>query len=810
MNASSNTTNLTITLNYAGIVFKNLCPNNDNMAIHLASQNHMNPFELLFVACMVVAGAALVPLCQKMFILVFDVTGDGKVDASDVWHVCCCGRSSLDKKNATALTKVHVEGEQASTTKTDAPTNEIEEDNILRDWLHIIYALICVWTTTMYMLYVGPVGDPFCKAAQMVLIPLFKPTALSLWPAFMPLVQMVYWLSLAERSRATEEILEHSEHQIFDTTGKGKIVVDLENGANWQSKMKSSFLVRFWSKKNIFQAQKDDSVLIQKQMVRSRVGPKAYIGVVSPGTRPFEFNVLTLIYAWIVSIVLMIYVLASLMFLPLVCVFGIFLIPTMFLIAFVFMYVPMQFVSGKCCYYSICCQCVVLMKCCRLSKKEKRERQKKQHRKKERERQKEEQNLKRNKDKKRRNSGLFRKATYTDENARMLKIEEERKKDQADVGDEDEQENKDKENEEDQYEDESSDRIGLLALKAMATLFFALFAASVYFTPFYFGTGGTWNSMIYEIVALTSLDPVQFISNLSGMLTWPTMTMEFQIPAALSVGILFLQYSTEFVRWVFKTFLNGVEITEKHFLIPLLPVKWAFMFGSFAQDGFMLVWDSGFWIQMIPAISCCTTVYKTCCIQCACCQKLFCKLSETDEKSKYSVVEADGKINNDFRNLLAPGNANSQLTVFCSNKLHLKQQQLSATHLKLWIDPNENQQIINARLSGFTHLKTLPSFGQLKALQVLNLRGCDNLTSLPILPATVTELNLTKNYALALPDLAYLQRLNILRVFFQGTATPLWMFQLKELEILELSEAWGLEIVDKKIVQLQNLRVLIL
>ena len=194
----------------------------------------MNPFELLFVACLVVAAAALVHLCQKTFILVFDVTGDGKVDASDVRRVCCCGRSSLDKTNATALTKVHVEGEQASTTKTDAPTNEIEEDNILRDWLHIIYALICVWTTTMYMLYVGPVGDPFCKAAQMVLIPLFKPTALSLWPAFMPLVQMVYWLSLAERSRATEEILEHSEHQIFDTTGKGKIVVDLENGANKQ------------------------------------------------------------------------------------------------------------------------------------------------------------------------------------------------------------------------------------------------------------------------------------------------------------------------------------------------------------------------------------------------------------------------------------------------------------------------------------------------------------------------------------------------------------------------------------------------
>ena len=419
--------------------------------------------------------------------------------------------------------------------------------------------------------------------------------------------------------------------------------------------------------------------------------------------------------------------------------------------------------------------------------------------------------------KKKKKERFYRKATFTDENARKLKIEEQRKKDQEERGDEDdEQKNKGEENEEDQYEDESSDRIGLLALKAMATLFFALFAASVYFTPFYFGTGGTWNSMIYEIVALTSLDPVQFISNLSGMLTWPTMTMEFQIPAALSVGILFLQYSTEFVRWVFKTFLNGVEITEKHFLIPLLPVKWAFMFGSFAQDGFMLVWDSGFWIQMIPAISCCTTVYKTCCIQCACCQKLFCKLSETDEKSKYSVLEADDskflprKITKDIRNLLTPGSANSQLTVFCSKKLQLKQQKLSATHVKLWIDANSNQKIINARLSGFTHLKTLPSFGQLKALQVLNLRGCDNLTSLPILPATITELNLTKNYALALPDLAYLQRLNILRVFFQGTATPLWMFQLKELEILELSEAWGLEIVDKKIVQLQNLRVLIL
>jgi hypothetical protein len=159
---------------------------------------------------------------------------------------------------------------------------------------------------------------------------------------------------------------------------------------------------------------------------------------------------------------------------------------------------------------------------------------------------------------------------------------------------------------------------------------------------------------------------------------------------------------------------------------------------------------------------------------------------------------------------LTPGSANSQLTVFCSKKLQLKQQKLSATHLKLWIDANSTQQIINARLSGFTHLKTLPSFGQLKSLHTLNLRGCDNLTSLPILPATITELNLTKNYALALPDLAYLQRLNILRVFFQGTATPLWMFQLKKLKILELSEAWSLEIVDEKIDQLENLCELIL
>ena len=135
---------------------------------------------------------------------------------------------------------------------------DIANRTILHDWLGILYSCVYLWVTVMYMVRLAPPGSQvLCKSGQIVLLPLFKPSALSLWPALMPMVQMVYWLSVSVRAAI--------------------------------------------------------------------MGPYAYVGIISPGKRPFELNVLTLIHAWLLSVPLLVYILATIFFAPLVLLFGIFL-----------------------------------------------------------------------------------------------------------------------------------------------------------------------------------------------------------------------------------------------------------------------------------------------------------------------------------------------------------------------------------------------------------------------------------------------------------------------------------------------------
>ena len=70
----------------------------------------------------------------------------------------------------------------------------------------------------------------------------------------------------------------------------------------------------------------------------------------SPGEQPFEFNALTLAHAWLVAVPLTLYMLAALVFLPLVGVFGVVLLPSIFVLTFVLMYVPMQLGAGRLVY----------------------------------------------------------------------------------------------------------------------------------------------------------------------------------------------------------------------------------------------------------------------------------------------------------------------------------------------------------------------------------------------------------------------------------------------------------------------------
>ena len=84
-------------------------------------------------------------------------------------------------------------------------------DSVLRGWIAILYSLIFCYTAGVN-LWTGPsnvsgnAGDTIvCKAAQIVMLPLYKPTALSMWSAFMPLVQLAYWAYVRTKIKKMEE-----------------------------------------------------------------------------------------------------------------------------------------------------------------------------------------------------------------------------------------------------------------------------------------------------------------------------------------------------------------------------------------------------------------------------------------------------------------------------------------------------------------------------------------------------------------------------------------------------------------------------
>ena len=60
----------------------------------------------------------------------------------------------------------------------------------------------------------GNSGDTIvCKAAQIVMLPLFKPTALSMWSAFMPLVQLAYWAYVRRRIKEKEDKIKKDKEE---------------------------------------------------------------------------------------------------------------------------------------------------------------------------------------------------------------------------------------------------------------------------------------------------------------------------------------------------------------------------------------------------------------------------------------------------------------------------------------------------------------------------------------------------------------------------------------------------------------------
>ena len=203
------------------------------------------------------------------------------------------------------------------------------------------------------------------------------------------------------------------------------------------------------------------------------------------------------------------------------------------------MFIPMQLAFGRCSYYCCCCQCLCLSSRFRSDK--------------------------------RWNEGEQRWEEVPDDDAASSSSSQTTGVDE---------------------EDNIADQIDLLALKALVTVFFSLFAASVYFAPYYFGTGGSWEKMVNGMVELPSFDLLSvkhMFKNLELTLTWPKLSYEFEIPTEFTVGVFFLQYSTEIVRWLYERWLKDIRVMQRHFAVALLPFKYAFAYASLAQVRVFLV-----------------------------------------------------------------------------------------------------------------------------------------------------------------------------------------------------------------------------
>jgi Leucine-rich repeat (LRR) protein len=324
-------------------------------------------------------------------------------------------------------------------------------------------------------------------------------------------------------------------------------------------------------------------------------------------------------------------------------------------------------------------------------------------------------------------------------------------------------------------------KVDLLALKAMSTLFFAALAASVYFTPYYLGTGGSWSDMIDAMVDLPSWDLLDlglWFDSMVASLQWPDLPL-FEMPLTFSLSVVALQYSSEAVWWLQHNYLSQLNITENHFFITLLPVRASFAFGRYAYNACNVLWDCGFSIQF-----CC--VFK-------------CVLAE-DEHRRHRA--------------LAQGSAFSfpvQITAQYLLDRHVDPP--AEPHMvELWII--NHRETTTLRWNSMI-LTALPeSIGNLQALTMLDLTRCTALTALPESIGNLqalTTLDLSDCEALtALPEsIGNLQALTTLDLSDCEalTALPESMGNLQALTTLDLSVCKALTALPESIGNLQALRI---
>ena len=254
-----------------------------------------------------------------------------------------------------------------------------------------------------------------------------------------------------------------------------------------------------------------------------------------PGTQPFAMNWISLIYAYLVGICWLVYMVATIVFLPLFLMSSWAILPVLWIMPFLFLHVPVQLLNGR----ALCCRCC--LSCWRKDDLEKVD-------------------------------------DVINDVAKNFKMTKEEVLNSVWDG----------------GESKGSESIGMLTLKALTVLYMASFVSSLYFLSVYSGEIGMYEEMLNALRLDLDWQPTiqfAFTVDLNVVFAWPTdLRVEFQLPMFFSFTLVAFERLLAFL-WLVNDYMKRFEINETSFRYAVWMVYAPYWLGEKFYITFEVGWE---------------------------------------------------------------------------------------------------------------------------------------------------------------------------------------------------------------------------
>ena len=304
---------------------------------------------------------------------------------------------------------------------------------------------------------------------------------------------------------------------------------------------------------------------------------------VLPGTQPFAMNWISLIYAYLIGVCWITYMMATLVFLPLFLMSSWAIIPALWVMPFIFLHMPVQLLRGR----AFCCRCCL---CCW-----------------------------RKSDFKKLGTGG---TDYITRLARYYKVDPEELERSIWSSEE--------------YTENES--VGLLTLKALTVLYMAAAVSSLYFLPVYSGKMDMYDQMLRALRLELDWQPsieFAFHINFNFVFAWPTdLLITFQLPMFFSFTLVAFERIIA-ILWLVNDYMKRFEINETSYRYSIWMVYAPYWLG----EKFYIMFEVGWECVVLGYV----LIVGVCALCFACCYKCFARFDrfpfgKAQDNEKYEII----------------------------------------------------------------------------------------------------------------------------------------------------------------------------